>query len=129
MTVELRYLAFSILLVFAQLLLAAAGATKARGLAWNAGARDNETPPLPPVAGRLDRAFRNVLETFPLFAAAVLLTHGAGVHSGLTAFGAALYFWARVLYVPLYAFGIPYLRSAVWAAASGGIVLILAALL
>ena len=129
MTVELRYLAFSILLVFVQLFLAAAGATKARGLAWNAGARDEETPPLPPVAGRLDRAFRNVLETFPLFAAAVLLTHAAGVHSALTSFGAALYFWARVLYVPLYAFGIPYVRSMVWSAASGGIVLILAALL
>ncbi len=128
MTVELRYLAFSILLVFVQLFLAAGGATKVRGLAWNAGPRDEDSPPLPAVAGRLDRAFRNMLETFPLFAAAVLLAHAAGVHSALTSFGAALYFWARVVYVPLYAFGIPYLRSLVWTAASGGIVLILFAL-
>jgi len=25
-----------------------------------------------------------------------------------------VYFWARVAYLPIYAIGIPYLRSAVW---------------
>ena len=33
-----------------------------------------------------------------------------------TAFGAQLWFWARVLYLPLYLAGIPYVRSLVWGA-------------
>ena len=40
-----------------------------------AGPRDAPVKPLGPLAGRLDRAFKNLMETFPLFAAAVLLAH------------------------------------------------------
>jgi len=129
MTVELRYLALSIVLVVIQLLLAGFFATKERGSAWNAGPRDAPQPPLKPLAARLERAARNVLETFPLFAAAVLVAHAAGVHTALTAIGATLYFWGRILYVPLYAFGIPYVRSVVWLIATAGIGLILLALI
>ena len=42
-----------------------------------------------------------------------------------TALGAQLYFWARVAYVPLYAAGIPYLRSLVWAVSVAGILMVL----
>ena len=50
-------------------------------------------------------------------------------HDPLTVLGAQLYFWARVLYVPVYAAGIPYLRTLVWAVSLAGIVLLLVALL
>ncbi len=43
------------------------------GYRWAASARDQPMPPLTGVAARLERALRNFMETFPLFAAAVLV--------------------------------------------------------
>ena len=125
MSIEMRMLAWSIVLGFVQLLLAATTMTMQRGSKWNASARDGTPPPLVGVAGRLDRAFRNFLETFPFFAAAVLAVVWAQRLDGYTALGAQLYFWARVVYIPLYAAGIPYVRSLVWAIAMIGVVLVL----
>ena len=73
--------------------------------------------PLTGVAARLGRASGNFLETFAFFAAAVLMLiflHKGNEHSAL---GAQLYLWARVAYLPIYAAGIPFLRSLVWALA------------
>src|SRR5699024_1944227 len=117
MAIEIQMLAWSVLLGLAQLFLAAALMTRQRGLKWNASARDGDPPPLTGVAGRADRALRNFLETFPLFAAAALAVVATGSGDAGTAFGAQLWFWARVVYVPLYLAGIPYLRSLVWAVA------------
>ena len=86
-------------------------------------------PPLTGVPARLQRAQRNFLETFPLFAAAVIVAHLAGRNGELTFWGVQLYFWGRVAYVPLYAFGIYGVRSLVWAVTILGIALILIALL
>jgi uncharacterized MAPEG superfamily protein len=47
----------------------------------------------------------------------------------MTVLGAQLYFWARLAYVPVYAAGIPYLRTLLWAASIAGIVLVLTRLL
>ncbi|MBU6247381.1 MAG: MAPEG family protein, partial [Xanthomonadaceae bacterium] len=44
------------------------------------------------------------------------------------ALGAQLYLWARVAYLPVYAAGIPYLRSAVWGVSMVGLLLVLSAL-
>jgi len=41
-------------------------------------------PPLRGVAGRLDRALRNLVETFPLVAAVVLAVHVSDTHNALT---------------------------------------------
>ena len=81
-----------------------------------------------PIAGRLERALANFLETFPLFAAAILIAHAAGRHDWMTVWGAQLYFWARVLYVPLYTFGVYLVRSLAWNVATFGIILILLSL-
>jgi len=113
---ELRMLAWAILLGLVQIFLAAGAATAQRGLAWNASNRDRETSSLGGVAGRLDRALRNFLETFPFFAAAVLAVVLADRTDAGTALGAQIYLWARVAYVAVYAAGIPYLRSLIWAA-------------
>ena len=80
------------------------------------------------VAGRLERALRNFTETFPLFAAVVLTAHASDTHDALTVWGAQLYFWARVLYVPLYAVGMPLIRLLVWNAATLGILLFIVAI-
>jgi uncharacterized MAPEG superfamily protein len=129
MTFELTMLALAIVLGLVHVSLQAVSATAQYGRDWNVGPRDAPQPPLQGVGGRLQRAWHNFLETFPLFAAAVLIAHVANRHSGLTVWGAGLYLGARVVYLPLYAAGIPFVRSAVWSVATVGIVLILLALL
>lgn len=127
MTIELKMLAFSIVLGLVQIVLAAHAASLQRGYLWTAGARDEAKPALTGVAGRLERALRNFLETFPFFAAAVLMTHALDRHGWMTEWGAQLYFWARVAYVGLYAAGVFLVRSLVWNVAVFGIALMLLA--
>ena len=128
MTVELRLLAFSVGLGFVHIVVASHAASLQRGYRWSASSRDERVDPLQGVAGRLDRALRNFLETFPLFAAVVLAADAVGRHNALTEWGAQLYFWGRVVYLPLYAAGIPLVRSLVWNVAAVGILLSLVAL-
>src|SRR5262249_34392204 len=113
---------------FVQLFLAVQLVTAERGTAWNVGPRD-ATPPLKgKVAGRLDRAFANFKETFPFFAAAVLMVAILGRHSWTTQLGSELYVAARVLYVPLYAFGVTGLRTLAFLFSVVGIGLVVSAL-
>jgi uncharacterized MAPEG superfamily protein len=99
------------------------------GSKWNAGARDEEMPKLNPVAGRLLRAQANLFETLPIFIGAVLVAHVGGADAGLTVLGAQLYLGSRIIYLPLYALGVPYLRSLVWMVGLAGIGVILYAIL
>jgi len=129
MGIELKFLVWAVVLGFVQLLLAAVLATAQRGTKWNVGARDGEPRPLGGAAGRAERAFRNFLETFAFFAAAVLVAVAAGRTDAWTALGVQLYLWARLVYVPLYLSGIPYLRSLAWVVSVGGIALVLCPML
>lgn len=128
MTAELTALVLAILLGFVHLFTAGNAATRIRGFKWNAGPRDNQKAPLTGIAGRLHRAFKNYLETFAFFAAAVLIAHVANRHNALTIYGAWLYLGARVIYLPVYAAGITYIRSGIWLIATAGIFMILAGL-
>ena len=128
MSTELSMLVWSVVLGLLQIALSATGSVMQRGLPWAAGPRDGEPKPLGRIAARLDRARHNFLETFPLFAAAVLVAFALQRHDASTALGTQLYFWARLAYVPVYAAGIPYLRTLIWAASIVGIVLLLTAL-
>jgi uncharacterized MAPEG superfamily protein len=128
MGIELQMLAWSIVLAIVHLLVAAGFMTAQRGLHWNASARDGTPEPLTGAAARVDRAWRNFLETFPLFAAAALAVGLAGRGNDDTALGAQLYVWARLVYVPVYAAGIPYLRSAVWVVSLWGLIKLVRAL-
>jgi uncharacterized MAPEG superfamily protein len=128
MTTELALLALTVVLGIVQAVLGAETGLGQRSRRWAAGSRDEPAPPLTGVAARLQRAHRNFLETFPLFAAAVVAAHLAGRNGELTFWGAQLYFWGRVLYVPIYASGVPMVRSIVWGVTIVGIGLILLAL-
>ena len=128
MGTELQMLAWAIALGLFHLMLDAGLKTSQRGLAWNASARDGEPKPLEGVAGRVNRGFGNFLETFPMFAAAVLAVALLGRADAQTALGAQLYFWARLAYIPAYASGIPYVRSLIWAVSLVGILMVLIAL-
>ncbi|HXF88305.1 MAG TPA: MAPEG family protein [Xanthobacteraceae bacterium] len=129
MTVELQILALSIVLGFVHIVLASHAKSWQYGYRWSASARDEPRPPLTGAAGRLERAAANFGETFPFFAAAVLVAHVTGRHNALTFWGVQLYFWARVVYLPAYAFGIPLVRSIIWNVSVAGIALLLIALL
>jgi uncharacterized MAPEG superfamily protein len=128
MTTELRILLYATVLGLVHIMGAAMLATKQRGTKWNMSARDGKTPELTGLAGRMDRASKNFLETFPLVAAVILTLHAAQVSSSVTVLGAQIYFAARVLYIPLYAFGIPVVRTLVWTISIVGFVMLLAPL-
>ncbi len=128
MNVLTSMLAWSVVLGLVQIVLVVLAAVGQRGLGWAVSPRDRDNGPLTGVAGRLQRALSNFLETFPLFAAMALAAMVLGHADGRAALGAQLYFWARVAYVPIYAAGIPWLRTLVWLASVVGIILILLAL-
>jgi uncharacterized MAPEG superfamily protein len=129
MSVELKMLGWSVCLGLVYVGVAATLGTQQRGLKWNAGNRDGESKPLTGMAARAERARGNFLETFPFFAAAVLALAAQGLQSAQTAMGAELYFWARLVYLPVYLIGIPYLRTLVWAVSIWGLLTLLIALL
>jgi uncharacterized MAPEG superfamily protein len=125
MTTESNLLALSACLGFMQIVAASHAASRERGYLWSASARDATLPPLSGLAGRLARVSQNFGETFPLFVTAVFVAHIAGRHDGATALGAHLYFWGRVVYAFLYAFGVPVVRSLIWNVATVGIFIVL----
>ena len=65
-------------------------------------------------AQRAKRAHSNAVENLAVFTALVLTAQLAGVTNRMTAFAAALYFWARLGHFLALTLGIPYLRTAIW---------------
>jgi uncharacterized MAPEG superfamily protein len=128
MTADLTYLSCTLVLAVVYILWADVARTRQYGLQWNMSARDGEMPPLDPMPARLFRAQANLFETLPLFAAAVLIAVVAHRSGWLTTWGSALYFWGRLVYLPLYAFGVPQIRSLIWIVSFVGLILTLAAL-
>jgi uncharacterized MAPEG superfamily protein len=127
-SVEMQMLFWAIVLGIVQLLLATLASVSGRGFGWGVGPRDEGWPPIGKFGARLDRAYRNFLETFPFFAAAILLAHALDKHSANSALGAQIYLWARVLYVPAYVLAIPFTRTIIWVASLVGILMVLRAI-
>ena len=128
MSPELQMLLYSVVLGVAQMLLAFLFKAQKYGLGWAFTNREQTMPALEGVGGRTQRAFHNFRETFPLFAALVLLAAVLNRHDSLTLWGAQLYFWGRLAYLIVYMAGIKYLRTLVWLASVVGLVLLLVAL-
>ncbi len=82
-----------------------------------------------PLAGRALRTAQNTLENFVLFAAIALVAHAAGADGPKVEAGAQIFFWARVLYVPVYYAGIAYLRTGLWVVSIVGLAMMLSATL
>lgn len=77
------------------------------------GSRDVQPEPSV-IAGRLERAKDNLREALPIFIALALLALTRGANQEAEARGALVFLIARVVYVPAYVSGIPWLRSLVW---------------
>jgi uncharacterized MAPEG superfamily protein len=129
MTTELHLLVYSVILGIIHLVAASHFISHQYGYRWTAGNREEQMPPLKGVAGRVDRATTNFLETFPFFAAVILTAHVVGCHGALTIWGAHLYFWGRIFYTAASMAGFPLLRSLSWNIPTTGILLFVIALL
>jgi uncharacterized MAPEG superfamily protein len=125
MTTELSVLAWACLLGIVHIFAAVRVKTRQYGTRWNMGARDEELPPPQPLVGRFARAQANYFETFPIAAAAILIVTVAGLADRWTALGALLWLGARIIYLPLYAAGIPKLRTFVFLISIAGLALLL----
>jgi uncharacterized MAPEG superfamily protein len=77
---------------------------------------------------RTDRAAKNMLENMVIFTALVVSASLGGVTSPDVELGARIFFWARVVYIPIYMIGIPVARTAVWAISIVGEGMIFAAI-
>jgi len=123
MSPELKYLLFSVVLTFVQVLIAAMAANQVVGLTTLAGNRD-DLPVMSGFAGRAKRAHLNMLENMVLFSALVLIAVVAQKTNAMTALGALIFFWARLLYAVIYLIGIPWLRTLAWAVSVVGMIMV-----
>ena len=89
------------------------------------GNRD-KLPELTPLAGRADRAAKNMLENLAIFTALLAAVHLAGKAGTRADLGANVFFWARLAYWPCYLAGIIYLRTALWLVSIIGLAMVAA---
>ena len=93
------------------------------GLPAYVGKRETDVP-LTDAPGRIDRASANMRENFPAFAALALAALALGVGDNAQAvLGAKIFVIARIIYIPLYAAGVPFLRSLAAAAGWAGMIM------
>jgi len=125
MPIELRIAALGALLLFVHIFAAIRAKTAQYGRAWNTSARDEPLPPPNPMVGRLTRAQANFAETFPIAVVALLGVVLAERTNQWTALGGWIWLGARLVYLPLYAAGIPVVRTLVYAVSMVGIGMII----
>jgi uncharacterized MAPEG superfamily protein len=111
---EIVMLGLGAVLLLLQMFLQSVASAVELGVGYKMGYRDDSRVVRSAIAGRADRAFRNLLETFPIFAALALALVVTGRNGGLGALGAQIWIVMRILYVPLYLIQIPFARSVVW---------------
>jgi len=129
MNLELQLLGWSVVLLLVHIAAQGAFVAPLRGLAWNAGPRDDGQPPLGKYPGRAQRALENFKETYPAFIALALALAVTARTGGNGTLGAWMWFGARVVYLPLYLLGVPWLRSVAYGVSLAGLVLMLTRLL
>jgi uncharacterized MAPEG superfamily protein len=125
MATELWILAWACILGLVHVFAAVRFKTRQYGTRWNVGARDEVLPPPEPLVGRLARAQANYFETFPIMVAAVLIVIVAGRNNEVTALGAGIWLVARIIYLPLYALGIPVVRTVCFLVSIVGLLMVL----
>ena len=124
---EISVLGWSVVLLLAQVLLQAVS-TYDLG-PYLLGPRDDNRQSGNVMAGRLKRALENLLETYPAFVALALALAVTGKTGGIAATGAWVWLIARVVYVPLYAFGVPAVRTLAWVVSVVGLLMMLVRLM
>jgi len=124
---EIIVLGWSVVLLLVQIILQAVS-TYDLG-PYLLGPRDDNRQSGNVWAGRLKRALENLLETYPAFVALALALAVTGKTGGIAATGAWVWLATRVVYVPLYAFGVPAVRTLVWCVSVVGLLMMLVRLM
>lgn len=115
MTVELLTALIVIALGIVQVILQAGEFRRVHGVPYANTAQDTPSSvPDSPLLGRLTRALRNLHETLPFFLGVVIILALMDHSTATTRIAALVFAGARIVYLPLYAIGIPYLRGLVW---------------
>ena len=124
MPVELKILALGAVLLLIHIFAATHFKTSQYGLKWNMGARDESVPPVAPLTGRLMRAQANFEETLPIAIIALLGVVIANRTNGSTALGGWIWLGARAAYLPIYAAGLPVIRTIAFGISLAGLVMV-----
>ena len=90
------------------------------GVLYAQTARDTPGPESA-MLGRAERALKNYLETWPAFIILALVAHLATPGDALVYWGAIVWLVGRLIYLPLYVFGVYMVRSLVWLVATAGL--------
>lgn len=126
MTPELAVLAWSALLLLVLILISAAGNLQAMGMPWGIGNRDEASTATgwPP---RARRAYMNMLENLVIFGFFVIIGHLANIHTDMTALGATIFLYARLVHAIVYVLGITIggIRTLAYFAGVAGTVMVL----
>lgn len=88
---------------------------------WQMMGNRDSIPEASVIAARLERAKNNMLEALPLFLGLAMLALLKGGNADGAVNGATLFLLARIVYVPIYAAGIPVLRSLAWLTGMAGL--------
>ena len=126
MMTTVQALVWSAILTLVMVLVASAFCAKVwapGGVMIAFGNREDVPMPLG-MAGRAQRAAWNMMEAMMMFLALVLAASIAG-KSAQAAYGATIFFWARLVYWPVYLAGIIFLRTLIWFVSLFGLFLIL----
>ena len=92
------------------------------GIKYAASARDKDLPE-GELLGRAERALRNFQETWPVFISLALIAHLAMPGEPLVLWGALVWFAARIVYLPLYLFGVFMIRRLTWLVSLLGLII------
>jgi len=125
MPIEIRIAALGAVLLVVHILIATQLKNNQYGAKWNIGARDESVPPPMPLTGRMVRAQANFEETLPIAIVALLGVVLAGRTSASTALGGWIWLSARVAYIPLYAAGVPVVRTLTWTISIVGLAMVI----
>lgn len=123
MPLELSYLVAAVFLYFAMIVVQAVLANLENNPAEMAGARD-AIADKGVMLSRARRANANMVEAMMMFVPLVLVAYLTDNLNETTQLGAGLFLAARIIYAPLYWFGIPWLRTLVWFAGLVGTALV-----
>ena len=121
MTVELKYLAWVTVLTALIRVPWMLNKVAVRGISKvSRYPRDSE--PLSPWAHRLWVAHEDAVDNLIVFAVLVGLLHVAGHSSAVTVIASAVYFWARLIHILVYAFAVPWVKTAAHVAGFASII-------
>ncbi|GJL73858.1 MAG: membrane protein [Nitrosomonas sp.] len=127
MSIEIQMLAYTGLVLLLLTLAQGARNVLILGLPTAAG-NQHDLAPWTGANDRLNRAVRNAIEALSIFAPVIVAVEFEGANNAMSALGAQIFFFARLVHGPIYVAGIPYLRTVAWAAGVIGTLMVALAL-